>query len=110
MKREHELTSFETVETWLTKHGIPYTVFRHQALATKADDHHRPLFEGEFEGTLMSKNLFMWDKKNQNKFTLVCASLDTDVKTKFPGRRVGVKPDNFRFGEAKPLQDLLGCR
>ncbi len=56
-------------------------------------------FTGEHQGTVLAKQLFLWDKKNKEKLVLICAALDTKIVTKDVAKRVGIKPDNFRMAD-----------
>lgn len=67
-------------------------------------------FTGEYEGTILAKQLFFWDKKNKQKLVLVCAAHDTKIVSKDVAKRVGVKPDNLRMADKEPLEKYLGCR
>jgi len=56
-------------------------------------------FEGEHANTVLSKQLFMHDKKNKDKMWLICAGVDTELDLKAINKWLKVGSGNLRAAD-----------
>ena len=68
------------------------------------------LFTGEYEGTCLAKNLYMYDKRKKERAWLICAAHDTAIDMKALTKNLGVGSGNLRGGTEDTMWERLGAR
>lgn len=67
-------------------------------------------FDGEYEGTVLAKQLFLYDRKNKDKMWLVCAASDTNIDLKALNKYLPCASGSLRAADHDSLEKYLGCR
>lgn len=67
-------------------------------------------FDGEHADATLAKQLFLYDRKNKDKFWLVCAAVDTEVDLKALNKYLKVPSGKLTWGSEEALQEYLGCK
>ena len=68
------------------------------------------LFTGDYEGTCLVKNLYLYDKKKKERAWLVCAASDTNIDMKALTKNLGVGSGNLRGGSEESMWERLGAK
>ena len=67
-------------------------------------------FDGEYEGTVLAKQLFLYDRKKKENMWLVCAAADTNIDLKALNKHLPCASGSLRAADHESLEKFLGCR
>jgi prolyl-tRNA synthetase len=67
-------------------------------------------FDGDHEGTILAKQLFLYDRKKKENMWLVCAAVDTDIDLKALNKHLPCASGSLRAADNESLEKYLGCR
>lgn len=104
-----KLSSIESTEQFLKENGIAFKTIRHVKCMTNDELREAAKFEGEYEGTAIAKQLFLYNKKKKDQMWLVSAANFTNVNMKALEKHLKTGSGNLRGADAETLEKYLGC-
>lgn len=67
-------------------------------------------FDGDYSGTRLAKQLFLYDRKNKDKMWLVCADVDTNIDLKALNKYLPCSSGSLRAADHDSLYKYTGCK
>lgn len=67
-------------------------------------------FEGEWEKTVLAKQLFLYDRKKKENMWLVCADVDADIDLKALNKYLPCTSGSLRAADHESLEKYLGSK